>query len=728
MKKLRITAIIAVVAMIISMVNFTVYASGNVSETSLNNSSLELYTDNTAADIYAEQLPNSGGAGGGGRYDGFNIYITDTDGNMFDVEPADGTPIRLTMKAVYMGEPSVAYGMAVYNDGRLISAGILESKAEKLYESEFLEIDSLYYSYADVKLFRFENISSMKPLGQVSYSFLDHGAEYPVREDETDGIEAVKGIIVNEYEDGFDLMLTELRKHGYWGVPAPQEPVRVNYYGPEIMLNRTLGNVKYNLSKNADGTYSLVEIDYDDRVIRFAGCDIVSYTASTITILNDGAEKVYEGSEYINFKYEDLSDEYYFAYLVDGKIDLLVPYKYEADRVIGTGGGKVRLESGKIVRDIDDGYTPKVRDAVITFDCKIYRTEPMTATYIEDEAGVYVKIGDKLYSAYTAYPKDRFLNGETCIAYLDPEGSYVKHIEKIYTRDDIVVINEVESSLTETVINTNRGVITLKDDVIFNNEMYPSGEMMYIMPDMVPFAALVYEVGDVTVIDILDEMAYENMRYSSVTDSLGGYSISGAPVVAITNEGEIYGDIELKDRVYLAKLYSFDGVYVDFVMIIDVDASVVGSEKYMLVTGIDGDSIIGYVDGELVSYEANVIDVNYGDILELSVSDGNVSSYDKIIPAAENYRSFTQYMHGNNVLLPAYEVSGDVVYLCGDNGRKAVAIDSKTDIYVMNVNEGTAEPATIDDIFCSPYDYYIADWIATYYVGEVAQFIVICRE
>lgn len=682
-------------------------------------------------DSISSENSSSGGSsigGGGGGY--FRTYTLTPDGQTFDGEPQIGTPVKLVVKALYLGEPSVSYIAAVYDtEDRLSSVAIHKSEATVLYESEFFELNTTYNPNFVIKLLRIENSTGFKPLDDTEGSFFDYTSEIPEKETEQEGITAVKGNICEETAEYFTLDLTDMRACGYWGAPLPEErTIKIKFSGAELEAYRSLSfnEIAYNIAPNEDGTYSLCSVDTKGELIRFTGADVAEVTADTLTLNIDGAEIVLTSGEYTDFEYIDFSGEHYFAYLIDNKVDFIISYSYSASQVLAISGGKVVFtDSLSIDTNMADSELKAGDIAVFRGDiaCK---AEKANAIYYDG----YVTINDKQYTTDFAEQTDVFVDGEACIAYLDPEERLVQYIEKDYESSELILVSSINLEADGVTLVTNKGEKKLSGKVCYGNTLITANELSDILQDRLPYVMYISYGNEMVNLETPTELYNGIGTYSSATQSIGGYPITNGRIATVTNE-KVYEVAKLANRQpYNITVWSFDGRSADYIFIIDNEGNSLNTTSYMIVSDWSDDYVTGFVDGveKTINYQID-FNIYKGCILKITSRFGDILSVSTTIPdGIINTRM--EYADNLVMYLPVFDILNSCIYMQQNSQRCAVAVLEDTQIYLVDTEEDTIKKAALSDIYYNPFSTDDTDWVLvkkTSAVTDMADYIIIYK-
>jgi len=681
--------------------------------------------------------PSSGGgsgggsSGGGGGYGQFMTYTLTRDGEPIYEQPENGTPVKLVIKAVYMGEPEVTYAVAVYDDeNRMKCVKLHKSESENVYESEFFEVDTEYCDDYQIKLFKLESLTGLKPLEEAEYSYFGIGEAVPEKEQEKDGVTAVRGYISNIYGDSFELNIIEKRAYGYWGVPVSfKEPVKIKGYTEELAMYRNMSHfdVTYNIIENADGTYELDSIDVDGEVVRFGADDIWTVSDRSVTVSLGDEIVTYMASEHMNFMYENLQDsECIFAWVKDGVVQQLYCYNYEACKVISVGGGMILLSNGvKVSAEYVSGTMPEKDDVVICDANNIIRViEGYSGYFFED----YIIVDEKQYSTYYLSYNDELVDGQKCIVYLTPDNKYVKAALTDYSAMQMVVaVGAYIDSEGVVTLETDSGEIVLNDTIVFDGICYPADRITHIIVG--PHPLLISDVGEVTMLKSMPFVyASDRGLYSAVTKTIDGYSIKNADIVGWVEDSTVYKGVKLENRKnYRVQLFSIDGSNEANLVIVEIaDQTKLAEVKYITVIDVQPGVLTGYCDGERVEFGLDTVDgylsdIRFGDVLSVSILDGQVVSYAKKLSPMELYYqdevSFTNSVNGV-AFAPVLEIVDGVIIIGKDNDdiskRCAYSVNENTDIYICDFTDNSIKKADLSDIFVDSYEfsgYLQSDWV-----------------
>lgn len=205
---------------------------------------------------YATSRQNAGGCGGSGGgskfhiADRYDIYVVNTDKSAITEVPSDGTPVSVNVITYYDDEP-VCYLVAIYDgNGKMKNARIFDVSANVQYEPIIFNMDTEYDSQGTFKLFALENMKTIKPIYvSKEYTFGKYiGNTVPQKEEETDGVIAIRGDIIEKNSDSIEIEYYEERHFGYWIEFEKISSINVSYSGIDIDddLKKAVFFIKYN--------------------------------------------------------------------------------------------------------------------------------------------------------------------------------------------------------------------------------------------------------------------------------------------------------------------------------------------------------------------------------------------------------------------------------------------------------------------------------------------------
>lgn len=168
------------------------------------------------------------------RYD---LHVVNTDKSAITEAPSDGTPVSINVITYYNKEPDICYLAAIYDgNGKMKNAHIFNVSAKEQYEPVIFSADAEYDSHGCIKLFALENMKTVKPIySSEIYPFESCiGDTVPQKEEETDGIIAIRGDITEKNSDSIIIEYCKERHFGYWIEFDAKKQITVSYSGTDM--------------------------------------------------------------------------------------------------------------------------------------------------------------------------------------------------------------------------------------------------------------------------------------------------------------------------------------------------------------------------------------------------------------------------------------------------------------------------------------------------------------
>lgn len=646
----------------------------------------------------------------------FNTYICDINGEALTEAPADGTPVKISIRAAYNSEPSLTYAVAVYdNNDTLKQIELFESHATQQYEPEFYEIVTDYISDGKIKVLSLENTATFKPLDIEGIAYFNkYDKAVPQAEQEIDGIKAVKGNLITHdtTPDYFTLDVHEHRAFGYWTRLRLNKDNKIKIYSSHLLNGLYDNDTAYYLRLSGD-KYIFEGTSLNDELIDFTANNIISCNDQNITILINSEEATYplspECQLQLNIRnnylyYSNIIDfvnegDHFTAQLIDGKITAINAVNYPYEKIISVSNDHIL--TNRCIYDVSDLIEshPRVNDIVLIYDDKCMKTVDGQKGFISEDG---VLIDGKVYPIRCEV-QESFTDGEPCIAYLDPRNQFVKYLDKDWDSYQTAIVTRIiNNPLTNSSLITTNGTIPLPDLLILNGVFVHSESAAAELSNLPYFAISYCELNNEDVKLQINTMDTFNVSapYSEYTNSIGEYLFDSNTKLFAYTENELIPITNLKHRFnYSAVIYTDQNDTPIYVVINDDAGATLTETKYLLVTEIDEYIISGYIDDEHVTlddYDWND-NIFIGDILKITYFKNEIKSIKPYFSPA-NY-GYEDYLSSDIAYSYVSKLKNNVIVL----GGNAYLITEDTNIYVCSdpYNKPLSK-GSINDIFCNP--------------------------
>ena len=699
---------------------------------------------------------SSGGGGGyipsipsgGGGYSSVWSYTYDTNGNVMNEPPADGTDVLLKLQVRYQGTPCT-YTIGLYDsEGAMKAVATFDSYASQKGESQFYEFETKYFSGCEIRTFSMESMDSFVPVDDVQFESFFFGDEIPEPETETEGITAYRGYIENLYADSFDLIVHDKREFGYWGAEHGLETITVKGMCPEIVIYMENPDTVYNI-KEVDGEYYLDSADYEGEIktvltkdiYSFDGVNLEFYDNNTPVSYTVNPESLYSYYERYFGNVSDLfnCEEVVYLYIVDGEIRNVHALSSYAEKIVRVGRGMaVTADGGIYPLDEMVGYIPEAGDVIIITPLPEYcsgtvKAEKLSGRYFTD----MFMDDDGNYYDLKYFGNQDFYGGEKCVGYLDTETNTVKYVEKV-PKDVIFVekchYDEMDDKLE---IRTQNGVIDISNArfVDFGVTYNKPADIFARLECEIPGVYQISEYNDRKYIEPTMRIYEGSARYFAQTNTLGGY-ILGDDIEIVAWDGEEFiENITLTSgATYDIHVYSKDGTSADYIIINDYENRLSQQTVTMIVSSVtrDVENNCWYIDGYKDSEEyrikteawfSTLDEVKPGDVVKASIDDGEVINMELVAQA--RYHEMMEERGPHSLFAPVRDVSENVLVMESnmDGSRYIMVIDDRTDIYMYDWENDTVTPAEISDIIFTYPSYVMGgfcDWALVYTTGGIS--------
>lgn len=689
-----------------------------------------------------EEIPIGGGNGHGG----FEIFIHNPDGSEINENVEQSSRVKLTIMATLVTKPDVIYAVTVYDaSGKMKQAKLFNSEKEELFEHDFLEFYTTYDKDATIKILTLDSISSMKPLRQsVPFTFGECKFHMPEAEREQPGVIAYKGRASSVMPSNFILSPEKIRSEGYWYSPPKPVNMDVTYFNRDVAFC-ALYNPVYNI-KTTDSGYVLESIesgDYD--IVEFSHDKIANITPDGISILKGNIETSYMFSEscryyingdildYVSPSYFNMDGALYTMAVKDGLIaGISISYSQSAvTKIKNTSKYTMITESDNRIDVASCKFTNGIPDAEDVIEIYygnqtvIRICDPVFATYYED--GI---IADGVPYPLPIYMESYdFINGESCVAYMNSAGDEVVYLKKDYSTKDIVVVLGVE--ITEDglfSVRTSKGVIKLDKEYVYVNSSI-------CLPDnLTNISGDPYYYYQTENAHAFEEICEPEEVYGQLRNYLfAKYIITDKTNIIVKTDkyGVFTNNVKLEQQVYYsATVYSRDGVNVDVLLFDDPQGYMVSESAEMLVTDCSDGKISGYSEGKNISISVSdelSTDISAGDYIRFRYINERITEIYNNYNVMYHIKNERYYSQGNPnspnqaIVATVENIVNGVIYGYSHNGLYVNATDENTKVYLFDISENSLTKTDIREL-----TFY--DWIFMRVIDGKTETVVIYRE
>lgn len=670
----------------------------------------------------ADSPPTSSGGGGGS----VDIDILDVQGNVIE-EIEYGNPVTIRFRCAYKGESPLVYVAAVYNrDGTLAALMPYESKAAQKNEIELFELNTAAIEGGYIKVFPWNGFAAAQPMREsTEKNFYDYQCVSEPLEEETDGITAVKGNIIETDGKTCKIHIDMRRYFGRWFSEENEITVSCGNVSAEtLMVSSGYGEVIY--IRNIDSAPMIERIEAGYEIIEFTAGDIVSASADSIIILTENGEKNlssynadlytnYEKNSCFNFREYWLGGEeaVYTASIFENDIMAVHKKYYIYEKVI--------LLNEKYL--ITENYSFNIENTNFKDEClkvgdvagimpqqekifAVYRAKAVSGIYTGDNE-ITAQNG-KIYKISNA---NTYLTGDKVIVYLNFGETAAVYSEPDESAFETVLI----SGVREGELLTHNGSVLLGEYVIYNDTIVSGSEFMKIISAALPVAAEIDSTSENVKIRELSLLYSGAGEYNGEINSLEAYLIGGETKVFAVGADGIFENPQLVSGMrYQAAVYGNENEpYAKCVVIDDPNGSIGACEKYMAVISCGNGTAAGYTDGVYEEIPCEVTEVKSGDIIKYLKRGEAVKGVTVVMSMSAGAQE--QYCGNDSSRITCAGVKNitetGVLQIRYSGGVQNYKIVQDTAFLMYDSETGDISPCAVSDIYYHPLYAELSDYV-----------------